>query len=282
MNVRGKREERMDKLKSHIQEWYIFCQRSYSTATVKTYSCVIGQLLNHITQNGQQLSARAIENFLDSKYQAGGSRREFNTYRIVIRSFCNWRCRKYQINSPANSIPKLREGQSTPRVLSQDEFKFIVNFVDGMDRDILLFLGNTGLRKEEFRNLMWSDIDQQLKYVRVAGKGNKTRVVPLNETCRDIVLKYKRLEVDESLQISQRYPGPEGASWLCRRISRKTGMKKFGAHAIRHYFATELIRKGVSIYKVSRILGHSSVKTTEQIYIHLVPIDLLGITDVLD
>jgi len=53
-------------------------------------------------------------------------------------------------------------------------------------------------------------------------------------------------------------------------------------YAIRHYFATELIRKGVGIYKVSRILGHSSVKTTESIYIHLVPIDLLGLTDCLD
>ena len=59
-------------------------------------------------------------------------------------------------------------------------------------------------------------------------------------------------------------------------------MKKFGSHAIRHFFATELIRKGVSIYKVSRILGHAFVKTTESIYVHLMPIDLLGITDVLD
>lgn len=59
-------------------------------------------------------------------------------------------------------------------------------------------------------------------------------------------------------------------------------MKKFGSHAIRHFFATQLIRKGVSIYKVSKILGHSSVKITESCYIHLVPVDLLGITDVLD
>jgi integrase/recombinase XerD len=59
-------------------------------------------------------------------------------------------------------------------------------------------------------------------------------------------------------------------------------MKKFGSHAIRHYFATELIRKGVNIYKVSKILGHASIKITESIYVHLLPIDLLGITDVLD
>ena len=265
-----------------VNDWLSFCERSYSAATTKTYRCVILQLQNHILQNGQQLTSQAIENFLDSKYKAGGSKREFNTYRMVIRSFCNWRQRKYEIPSPANNIPKIREGRTSPRVLTEEEYNFIVGFVDGTDRDILLFLGNTGIRKEEFRNLKWNDVSIDLKYVRVVGKGDKTRIVPLNNICREILQKYKRLANGELLQISARYPGSEGASWLCRRIARKTKMPKFGAHAIRHRFATEMIRKGVSIYKVSKILGHSSIKITESIYIHLLPVDLLGITDVLD
>jgi len=264
-----------------VNDWLSFCNRSYSAATCKTYRCVILQLQNHISQNGQQLTSQAIEDFLDSKYKAGGSKREFNTYRMVIRSFCNWRQRKYEIPSPANNIPKIREGRTSPRVLTEEEYKFIVDFVDGTDRDILLFLGNTGIRKEEFRNLKWSDVSVDMKYVRVIGKGDKTRIVPLNNICREILQKYKRLSNDQPLQISARYPGIEGASWLCRRIGRKTKMPKFGAHAIRHRFATEMIRKGVSIYKVSKILGHSSIKITESIYIHLLPIDLLGETDCL-
>jgi len=272
----------MEKVQEQINGWLSFCDRSYTPATVKTYRCVIRQLQNYIAKNGRELTAAATENFLDSKYKAGGSKREFNTYRMVIRSFCNWRQRKYQIPSPANDIPKIKEGRTSPRVLTEEEYKFIVGFVDGTDRDILLFLGNTGIRKEEFRNLKWSDVSTDMKYVRVIGKGDKTRIIPLNDTCRDILQKYKRLPDSELLQISARYPGIEGASWLCRRISRKTKMPKFGAHAIRHRFATAMIRKGVSIYKVSKILGHSSIKITESIYIHLVPQDLLGITDVLD
>lgn len=270
-------------LKSQIDEWLSFCDRSYSVATCRVYKCVIGQLYRHIETDGRELSVAAIENFLDSKYRGGGSRREFNHYRNISRSFCNWRQRKYGIESPASSIPKIKEGKSTPRVLSEEEYKFIVDFVgEGMDRDILLFLGNTGCRKEEFRQLKWGDIDKQLKYVRIHGKGDKMRVVPINATVREILQKYQRLADSEALQISARYPGIEGSSWLCRRICRKTGMRKFGSHALRHRFATELIRKGVSIYKVSKILGHSSIKITESIYIHLLPIDLLGITDVLD
>lgn len=273
----------MEKVETHIEEWRSFCQRSYSVATCRVYACVIKQLMQHISANGQKLSGESIENFLDGKYKAGGSRREFNHYKNIISSFCNWRQRRYGIENPANSIPKIREGKSTPRVLSPEEYKFIVDFVgEGMDRDILLFLGNTGIRKEEFRQLTWSCVDQQLKFVTIRGKGDKIRVVPCNATVREILLKYERLPDDQRLQIAAKYYGIEGSSWLCRRIFRKTGMKKFGSHAIRHYFATELIRKGVSIYKVSRLLGHASVKITESLYIHLVPADLLGITDVLD
>lgn len=104
----------------------------------------------------------------------------------------------------------------------------------------------------------------------------------LNSTCKELLLKYRRGADNELLQIATRYPGPEGSSWLCRRISKNASIIRFGSHALRHYFATQLIRKGVSIYKVSRLLGHSSVQTTESIYIHLLPLDLLGTTDVLD
>lgn len=272
----------MEKVKQHIEEWLSFCNRSYAKTTCRIYACVIGQLFHHVSQNGQKLSAAAIENFLDSKYKAGSSKRLFNTYRIVIRSFCNFRQRKYGIESPAKNIPKIREGRTSPRVLSSEEYKFILNFVSGMDRDILLFLGNTGLRKEEFRQLRWGDIDSQLKYVRVMGKGDKTRIIPINATVREILLKYRRLPNDQFLQISAKYYGIEGSSWLCRRISRKNpGMKPFGSYALRHFFATQLLRKGISLYVIQRILGHSSIKTTEM-YLHLTNYDLYGATDVLD
>ncbi len=271
-------------LKTSINEWLSFCERNYTATTVRIYRCVIRQLLRYVSANGngKQFTATSIESFLDFKYKDGGSKRQFNTYRDIIRSFCNWQCRKFGVTNPTTSIAKIKEGRQSPRVLSPNEYSFILKSVSGMDHDIISFLGNTGLRRDEFRRIKWKDIDQQLKFVRINGKGDKTRVVPLNNTAKHVLLKYKRLDDCESLQIAAKYYCSEGSSWLCRRISCKTGMKRFGSHAIRHFFATELIRKGVSIYKVSQILGHSSIKITEQIYIHLLPIDLYGVTDVLD
>lgn len=272
----------MEKVKNQVNEWLFYCERTYAWSTLEMYTSVIKQLLNHIEQNGQLLTSSAIENFLNEKYRNGASPRCFNAYLDVISSFCGWRKKKYGIENPTKKISPVRVMIVEPRVLSKKEFQFVVDYAHGMDEDILIFLGNTGLRREEFRSLKWGCIDPNLKFIRIIGKGNKRRIVPLNFACIEVIEKYKRLEDDEYFQISQRYPGREGASWLCNRICQKTGMKKFRVHAIRHYFATELIRKGVSIYKVSKILGHSSVQITEQTYIHLVPVDLLGLTDCLD
>ena len=110
----------------------------------------------------------------------------------------------------------------------------------------------------------------------------KFRIVPLNENCREVLRRYKRLPDNQPLQITQRYPGKESASWMLRRIARKIGIPRAGIHSVRHYFSTKMMMRGVNIYMLSKILGHSSVATTEEIYLHLAPVDLLGITDILD
>ncbi len=269
-------------LREHINEWLSFCRRSYSTATYDMYRCVIFMLFQYISQNGQQLTSIAVENFLDNKFKNGGSRREFNTYLIVVRSFCNWRLKKYGIESPVHKISFIREDPPKQRVLSEEEYRLCLHAAKGMDADILIFFANTGIRKEEFRNIRWGDIPMDMKFLRITGKGRKFRIVPLNENCREVLRRYKRLPDNQPLQFTQRYPGGESASWMLRRIAQKIGIPRAGIHSVRHYFATSCIRKGINIYKLSKILGHSSVATTEEIYLHLAPVDLIGITDILD
>jgi len=268
-------------LREHINEWLDFGRRSYSTATCDMYRCVIFMLFNYISQNGQQFTA-AVEKWLAKKFDDGGSRREFNTYLIVVRSFCNWRLKKYGIESPVHKISFIKENPPKQRVLSEEEYRLCLEHAHGMDADILIFFANTGIRKEEFRNIRWGDIPMDMKFLRITGKGRKFRIVPLNENCREVLKRYKRLPDNESLQFTQRYPGGESASWMLRRIAQKIGIPRAGIHSVRHYFATRCIRKGTNIYTLSKILGHSSVVTTEEIYLHLAPVDLLGITDILD
>ncbi len=271
----------MEDLRSQIKDWMTVCHRNYSDNTCSMYHSVLYQLSLYLASDGQTLTREAVEGYLDDKLKQGCSRALFNKYLIAIRSFATWRKRVSNTTSPVHAIPFIKEDPPNQRVLSDKEFEICLEHTKRMDNDIILFLGNTGLRRTEFRDLNWDDIDTQLRFVSVEGKGRKRRVVPLNFTCQDVIRKYKRLP-GEPFQLSQRYPGQRGASWLCTRIATETGIPQFGVHAIRHYFATMMIKKGVSIYKLSRILGHASVTTTERIYLHLVPVDLLGLTDCLD
>lgn len=272
----------MESLKVRINEWLKFCRRNFTSETTKQYRSIAKMLLEHIATNGKLLTQESIEGFLCSKLEQGGSRTQWNCYLIAIRNFAKYQQQKYNVPSPAHKIQFLKQDPPRQRVLSEKEYQLCLQHTSEMDQDILIFLANTGLRREEFRKLKWADIDPQLKFVRILGKGRKQRIVPLNENCREILQKYPRLSVDEYLQISQRYPGGEGASWLCRRISKQLDIPIFGVHALRHRFATMMIRRGVNIYKLSKILGHASVVTTEHIYLHLVPQDLLGLTDCLE
>jgi integrase/recombinase XerD len=111
------------------------------------------------------------------------------------------------------------------------------------------------------------------------GKGNKARTVPLNDICRDVL---ERNRVDDTFAFLQRWGSRSGHNALCRRLAGRASIEPFGPHALRHYFATRLIREGIPMKVVSLILGHSSIAMTEQIYCHIAPVDLIGITDRLD
>jgi len=123
------------------------------------------------------------------------------------------------------------------------------------------------------------NIDRHRKMLTITGKGRKRRVIPLNETCRTILSHYAN---STTLQLTKSYRYHQALSRLTHKLAKKAGIPMFGVHAIRHYFATELCRRGVPLAKVSKILGHASVRTTERIYLHWLDDDLLGVTDVLD
>jgi len=266
-----------------IGAWLSFVRRTYASGTFSQYRCVIHQLQRYIEQNNKDFeSCSDIESFLDYKVENGGSRKMFNSYLICIRNFYAWRRKRMQIPSPVHTIEFIREDPPTQRCLSDDEIAKLLAHTDGMDKDIILFLANSGIRRAELQDLKWGDISKDERFFVVAsGKGRKKRTIPINDTIREVLHKYSRLSDDEPLQIAQIYYGHEGASWMIRRVASKCGVKRAGCHAIRHYFATKMIKKNINLYKLSKILGHSSPETTSKLYLHLAPCDLFGLTDCL-
>ena len=262
-----------------IEDWLHFVERTYTQRTHEHYSMIIKRFSADAPKTINEISIEHIENYID-KILKHHKRRTANSHLTAIKSFTHWYSDRYNIPNPAKAIKMLTEDPPKQRVISPDEYKILLSVAEGIEKAIVEFFGNTGIRRGEFLTLKSDDISPDLKFLRVLGKGRKQRIVPLNNTCRQILTEYKN---NGELEITKRYPSKEGLYYLCRKLYTKAKLEPFGLHALRHYFCTELIKKKVPLILVSKILGHSSVKITESVYVHLVPeIDLAGITDVLD
>lgn len=261
-----------------IEDWLHFVERTYTQRTHEHYKMIIRRFFTNIPKILNEISIEHIECYLDELLKHH-KRRTANSHLTGIKSFTHWYSDRYNIPNPARAVKMLVEEPPKQRVISPAEYKILLTITEGIEKAIVEFFGNTGLRRGEFLALKSENVSTDQKFIRVFGKGRKQRIVPLNNTCRRILAQYKN---NGELELVSRYPSKEGIYYLCRKLYNKANLEPFGTHALRHYFATEMIRRGVNLYKLSKILGHSSIKITEQIYLHLVPSDLFGITDVLD
>ena len=200
----------------------------------------------------------------------------------TIRSFYNYLTNKVHLvkENPVKDLdtPKLKK--SLPKYLTLEESMQLLSAVDGMNRErdycILTFFLNCGLRISELCGLNLSDIQDDA--MRVLGKGNKVRIVYLNEACKTALEQY----------LSQRRPivgRDKNALFLSarnERISRSTvhalvkkhlGMAgidstQYSSHKLRHTAATLMLQNGVDVKAVQEVLGHDHLNTTE-IYTHI-------------
>jgi integrase len=209
-----------------------------------------------------------------------------NNTMCAIKSLCKYIHENYSIDNPANGIKKLKEDPPEVNFLNQDEFGAVLGGCDDAVHPWVVFLANTGLRASEFCSLRWKNCDLTQKTLTVVGKGRKRRTVGLNPLAVEIlgsIGSSRRIKTDEVV-----FLGPDGRP-LNRRIlgrligkaCRNAGLSGGGPHAFRHFFATQLLLRGVPIIKVSILMGHSTITTTQRHYSHILSDDLTGVTDIL-
>jgi len=193
----------------------------------------------------------------------------------------------YKIPNPSAEIKKLQEDPPDHNFLNEEEYKKVLSNCAEIAKPWAVFLANTGLRAKEFCGLQWKDCNLKERTITVIGKGRKRRTVDLNETALGILSVAKlRSRVKPQDYVFLRSNGnPLSRHVLGRYIGkacRHSGLTGGGPHALRHYFATSLLLRGIPIIKVSLLLGHTSVTITQAIYSHILPRDLKGVTHVLD
>lgn len=188
-------------------------------------------------------------------------------------------------NDPTADIEMPRIGRSLPQTLSEEEVESLLNApntdepLGHRDRAMLELLYATGLRVSELINLKQSQINFNQGVLRIIGKGDRERLIPLGEESQRWLKNFidgPRMEILLERQTDYLFPTRRGdrmtrqAFWhIIKRYAAKSGIrKKMSPHSLRHAFATHLLNRGADLRVVQLLLGHSDLSTT-QIYTHV-------------
>jgi integrase/recombinase XerD len=188
--------------------------------------------------------------------------------------------------NPAELIESPKQSRKLPDVLSFEEIESILNIIDlsteaGVrNRAILETLYSSGLRVSELINLKISAVDFNLSLVKVIGKGNKERLVPIGNDALKFISMYKNNyrnhhELNSQnadilfLNLRGKPISRIAIFQIIQDLCEKTGIKKsVSPHTFRHSFATHLLENGADLRSIQEMLGHASITTTE-IYTHV-------------
>jgi len=278
---------------------YLKLERGLSDNSIKSYNydlVLFKKFLvsNKINDTPFNCKSETIKNYLYKSFSDKKSRSQARSI-SAIKSFFNYLIFEgYIKESPISNIEAPKQEKKLPVVLTEDEIKNLINSIDlnhdfgQRNKTIIEILYGTGIRVSELVNLKLSNIFFKENIIKVIGKGNKERFVPLGEIASCEMKIYindrNRLKIDSKssdILFLNRYGRRLTRSMIFKIISdasKRIGLdKKISPHTLRHSFATHLIKNGADLRTIQLILGHESITTTE-IYTHL---DTLHLEEVL-
>ena len=267
---------------------YIKLEKHLSDNTVRAYMRDLDEfghfILHWFDVPPADVAPEMIERFMTHLFD--NNREKSTQARMLsgIKSFYNYLLLNDVIEtSPTEFILSPKCGRHLPDTLSVEEIDRIINSIDPQtvkgrrDRAILELLYSCGLRVSELTALRLCDLFFGEGYIRVEGKGDKQRLVPIGNTARERICIYlddrkeKQWGSKEIVFLNNRGKALTRVMifQIIRQACRRAGIvKSVSPHTFRHSFATHLLAGGASIRQVQEMLGHESIATTE-IYTHL-------------
>jgi len=271
---------------------YLQLEKSLADNSVDAYLNDIEKLTAYLQANGtllnpDEISLKHLQQFV--QWAASLVLTATSQARMIsgIRQFYKF-CTIENIvkNDPTTLLESPKLKRTLPDVLSFQEIESLINSIDlskeegGRNKAILETMYSCGLRVSEVVNLQLSNLYLDVGYIRVIGKGDKERLVPIGSSA----IKYIRIYHNNIRVHVKTKPGNDDILFLNRRgsklsrvmifyiikdLAKKAGIKKsISPHTFRHSFATHLVEGGADLRAVQEMLGHESITTTE-IYTHL-------------
>lgn len=269
---------------------YLRLERSYSPNTLDAYCKDLQKLFNYYSDMGidfRTVTLKDFDIFAGSLRDNGISARSLARILSGVRSFYKFLVLEREIaQDPTELLESPKIGRHLPQTLSVEEIDSILAVIDlskpeGIrDHCIIEVLYSCGLRISELTGLLISNLHLDEGYIRIQGKGNKERLVPISPKATRELRTW--LDVRKHIDIQNGYEDHVFISRtrgkalsrislfiFIQRYAKNAGItKEISPHTFRHSFATHLLQGGANLLAIQNMLGHESLGTTE-IYMHL-------------
>ena len=280
---------------------FLKIERGLSTNTIESYSRDLSKLLLFLERNEIDLSPivideNTIQQFIYEIAKKGAVRSQA---RIIagLRSFFDYLIfEDYRATNPTDLIETPKLGLKLPDTLSTAEIDALIAAIDlshpqgERNKAMLETMYSCGLRVSELTSLKISDLFFEEGFIRVIGKGNKQRFIPIHVSTQRIingyVVHFRKLITpnkgsEDTLFLNRRGNGlsRQMVFMILKKLAINIGLeKKISPHTFRHSFATHLLKGGADLRVIQQMLGHESITTTE-VYLHIDKSDLLEVVE---
>ncbi len=270
---------------------FLKIERGLSNNTIENYSRDLNKLILFLETNQIDISPIAIDEntiqqFIYETAKEVSVRSQARTI-AGLRSFFDYLIfEDYRPTNPTDLIETPKLGLNLPDTLSKDEIDALIGAIDldhpqgERNKTIIETIYSCGLRVSELTSLKISDLFFEEGFIRVIGKGNKHRFVPIHFTTQKLINSYIKhfrnimrpnKGFEDTLFLNRRGNGltRQMVFTILKQLAVKLDLnKKISPHTLRHSFATHLLKGGADLRVIQQMLGHESITTTE-VYVHL-------------
>jgi integrase/recombinase XerC len=267
---------------------YLQAEKRYADHTLRAYKNDLEQFHAFCHQNdygGMDLHFRTIRSWVVSLMDAGYSPRSVHRKLTSLQSYCRYMIRIGELDAnPMDKVLKPKLSKRVPSFVEEDRMDRLLDTYDFGDdfegvrnRLMLDLLYQTGIRRSELINLTIGSLDLEGKSMKVTGKRNKERIIPLGDEITGRITQY--MQVRDQIVADNR----EGSLFITgkgkpvydnlvyrvvnRYLAMVTTLEKRSPHVLRHTFATHMLNHGADLNTIKELLGHANLSAT-QVYTH--------------
>jgi integrase/recombinase XerC len=267
---------------------YLLLVKRYSSHTVKAYRTDLRIFESYLREiyaaSIDKANHTMIRSWLVEELNKGNSARTVNRKITTLKSFYKYLIKEEKIKqNPTIKISSSKTSKKLPQFVGLtdmnkllDKLKFEENFSGSRDKLIIEVFYSTGVRLSELINIKLTDVDSLKNQIKVLGKRNKERLIPLTKELQKSIEGYMTLRMKEkAIDRSYLFLTDSGKKLNPSMVYRKvnellkgvTTLEKKSPHVLRHTFATHMLNNGADLNVIKELLGHASLSATE-VYTH--------------